>query len=186
MADVLGPWISGTQVDTHKNWVAKALINAFPDPRISEVFTHARSVLAPSYPQLLDRARRCEGKTLDTRGIKRKEPLLALAVEVADHGFGKADGAGTRQLLFQAVIELVAADAAHAKSPDLIKICHALRVELEEFRENVHARSANPDFASIWEAIVWFGQETGRYPDDATAAWRNRVSTMLRRALLEP
>lgn len=186
MPDFLGHWISGTQVDTHKNWVAKALTSAFPDGRISEVFTHARSVLAPSYPQLLDRARRCEGKTLDTRGIKRREPLLALAVEVADHGFGKADGAETRQLLFQAVVEVVAADEAHAKSADLIKVCHALRVELEELRENVHARSANPDFASIWEAMVWFGQETERYPDDATAAWRNRVSTMLRRALLEP
>ena len=186
MSDFLDHWIAGTPVEAHKAWVAKALVTAFPKPSISSEFTHARATLAPIYEQLQRRAEQCEGQQLNVEGIKRTEPWLALAAEVAGNEFAKADGAQGRRLLFQALVEVIADDPANAKASSLIKVCHALRIELEELHKNPHSRPANPDFPSVWDALPWFGQQVRRYPDDATSAWRNQVSTMLRRALLDP
>lgn len=186
MTDFLDHWIVGTRVESHKDWVAKALVTAFPEPFISSELTHARAALAPIHQQLLRRAAQCQGQTLDLVGIKRQEPWLALAVQVAGSGFAKADGAEGRRLLFRVLVEVIADDPTNAKAPSLIKVCHALRIELEELQENAHSRPANPDFPSAWDALPWFGQQVQRYSDDATSAWRNHVSAMVRRALLDP
>lgn len=182
----LDRWLKRPDDEIGRNWIAKALIRAFPDPWISNEFTHARAVLAPHYEQLIVRANRCDGQVLDPQGWKRDQPLLAVAATVANMGFVRTGGSDGRRLLFQALVELIAYGGEHAGLRGVQEFAHALRIELEDLSKNPNSRPANPNFSTVWEAISWFGQQFDRYADSATTTWRNSTSGLLCRALLDP
>lgn len=186
MPDFLDHWVTRPDDQTGKNWVAKALVDAFPEPWISNEFTHARTALAPIHDQLVLRADRCKGQVLDPQGWKREQPLLALAATVANKGFVRTGGRDGRALLFRVIVELIAYNPDTAGLRGLKEYAHALRIELEELAKNPHSRPPNPDFATAMDAIPWFGQQLDRYPDVATTAWRRELSALLRQALLDP
>jgi hypothetical protein len=186
MPDFLDHWVARPDDQAGKNWVAKALVDAFPEPWISNEFTHARAALAPIHDQLLLRADRCKGQVLDPQGWKREQPLLALAATVANKGFVRTGGRDGRTLLFRVIVELIAYNPGHAGLRGLKEYAHALRIELEALDKNPHARPPNPDFATALDVIPWFGQQLKRYPDLATTAWRRELSALLRQALLDP
>ena len=186
MPDFLDHWVARPDDEAGKNWVAKALVDAFPEPWISNEFTHARAALAPIHDQLVLRADRCKGQVLDPQGWKREQPLLALAATVANKGFVRTGGRDGRTLLFRVIVELIAYNPGHAGLRGLKEYAHALRIELEALDKNPHSRPPNPDFATALDAIPWFGQQLERYPDAATTAWRRELSALLRQALLNP
>lgn len=186
MPDFLDHWVKRPNDQIGKNWVAKALILAFPDPSISSEFTHARAALAPIYHSLLLRERQCARQVLDPQGWKREQPFLALAATVANDGFIHAAGSDGRRMLFQALVEIIAHHPGSTGHRGLSEFAHALRIELEDLAKNPTSRPPNPDFQTVWEAIPWFGQQLERYSDAATTAWRRQVSGLLRQALLDP
>ena len=186
MTEFLDRWLKRPDDEVGRNWIAKALICAFPDPWSWNEFTHARAAIAPGYDELVARANRCDGQTLDPHGWKRDQPLLALAATVANKGFVRTAGSEGRKLLFRLLVELIAYDGAYAGKRAVKEFAHALRIELEALSRNPNSRPPNPDFPTVWEAIRWFGSQTNRYPDSATTSWRNGTAGMLGVALLNP
>jgi hypothetical protein len=186
MDDFLGLFVSRSDDDTAKNWVARALLLAFPDPEAECELTHSRKALVPIQSDLRRRSEKAKGTRLRMRGRRDDEPLLALAVSAAETSFVRTHDTAGRKLLFRALVELLAADPRQASSPPVHDVARALRMEIEELEVNPTARGPMPVFDSVWEVLPWFGEQEGRYPDYVRSKWKHFVAPALRRALLSP
>ncbi|HEY9144674.1 MAG TPA: hypothetical protein VIM90_11640, partial [Arenimonas sp.] len=186
MDGFLNLWVKGAHDQVAKNWVAKALVIAFPDPLISHELTHARAVLAPIHDQLVARAGRCLGTQVVMHGRVEDEPLLALAERSAALNFHEDSGREIRIQLFKLLVELIAFDPSVVKLNALKEFARALRLELQALDENPTGRADVPHFRSAWDVLAWFGQQEARYTPRVVGAWRKHLEPGLRKALLNP
>jgi len=186
MGDFLDLFVSRSDDDTAKNWVASALLLAFPDPETERELTHARATMVPIQAELRLRSEKVRGTRLRMHGRRDDEPLLALAVAAAETRFVRTDDTAGRRLLFRALVELLAADPRQANAPPVHDVARALRMEIEALEVNPTARGPIPAFDSVWEVLPWFGEQEGRYPDYVRSKWKHFIAPALRRALLSP
>lgn len=186
MSAFLSLFVEHKEDEVAKNWVAKALLMAFPDPNFESELTHARAVLAPLQQELVQRSKRVQGMALSIHGRKEGEPLLALAVVAARSGFVRNRDVDGRKQLFRALVEVVAANPRFAKLPAVRDVARAFRQEIEELEANPSARGPIPLFGSIWDLIPWVGAQEGRYEDYVLARWKRELAPALRIALLNP
>lgn len=186
MDGFLNLWVKGAHDQVAKNWVAKALVIAFPDPLVSHELTHARAVLAPIHDRLAARATRCLGTQVVMHGRVEDEPLLALAERSAALNFHEDSGRETRIQLFRLLVELVAYDPRVVKLNALKEFARALRLELQALATNPTGKADVPHFRSAWDVLAWFGQQEARYTSRVIGAWRTTLESRLRQALLNP
>lgn len=186
MSVFLDLFVERPEDEVAKNWVAKALLLAFPEPASEGELTHARAALAPLREEFGNRTQKVQGTTLPIHGRMESEPLLALSVVAARSGFVRNKDVEGRKQQFRALIEVVAANPRFVKSPAVRDFARALRQEIEELERNPSARGPIPLFGSIWDLIPWVGAQESRYEGYVLVRWKREIAPALRIALLNP
>lgn len=168
-----------------KCWVAKALVEAFPDPRSETDFTHARAALVPIHAELEAMAAATVGKELPMHGRITKEPLLACCVTVARTKFVWTADIESRKALFKALIEIVASNPNQAKERPISDVATALRIEMEDLESDPAARGPVEAFECALDLIPWMKEQRERYQAYVIASW-GKIAPILQDALLDP
>ena len=180
--DLISTWTQTTSDPAASRWVASALLAAFPEGKVPPELPHA-SALDPFFPQLRVLASSTEDRSFDLAGLRSREPLLALAVIVAELGFVRTADWEARRLLFRAVVELLAYEPRLAGNRYLLQVASAIRIEIEALSANPTCRPTIPPFRSVWETVDWFGEQGSRYTPAAARVWKNHLRRHLRAAL---